>query len=108
MFGAECTGEVTKHNSHSARLLVKVSVYTAQQEDDGVLNSKSGLVGKLLGIQVWLEQRLELLEDKFLQGLHDVGGQCHRQVAPASCIVGTEQCRMFSTSQGPFVCGGSC
>ena len=40
---------------HSPRWFVQVGVDTVEQVDDGVLNSKSGLIGKLEGAQEWLE-----------------------------------------------------
>ncbi len=57
-----------------------MGVDTIEQEDDGILNSELGLLGELERIQVWFDQGPKLLQDESLQGLHDVGGQCHRPV----------------------------
>ena len=45
----------TKHDPHSARWLVQVGRDTVEQVDDGVLNSKSGLIGELEEVQEWLD-----------------------------------------------------
>lgn len=49
-----------------------MGVDTNEQIDDAVLSSKAGLVSKLKGILKWSDYGSELV-----QGLHDVGGQCH-------------------------------
>ena len=77
MNDVKCTGEVKKHNPHSARWLVQVGVDMVEQVDDGILISKSRLIRKLDGVQEWLDSVLELLQDESLHGLHNAGGQCH-------------------------------
>ena len=49
--GVERTGKIQKHDSHSASWFVQVGTGTVEQEDDGVLYSKSRLVEKLKRIQ---------------------------------------------------------
>ena len=78
--GVKCTGEVKKHNPHSARWLVQVGVHTVEQADNSILNSKSGLIGKLEEVQEWVDPVPEVIQDESLHDLHDVGGQCHRFV----------------------------
>ena len=53
--GVKCAGEVKKQNTHSARWLVLVGVDMVEQVDDDVFNSRSGLIGKLEGVQEWFD-----------------------------------------------------
>ncbi len=57
---SEGTGEIKEHDSHSATLSVQVSIFTVKQEDDGVVHLHLWLVGKVKGVQWWINQEVPL------------------------------------------------
>lgn len=62
----ECNGEVKKHDPHSACQLVQVSIDTTKQVDDRVLNSETGLLGKLKGVKMWSDHGPKQFQDESL------------------------------------------
>lgn len=49
---------------------------TGAQAENGFLNFKSGLVGKLEWVHQWVDHSLELVQDESLQGLLDSSHIC--------------------------------
>ena len=75
--GVESTGEVKKHDPHSAPRLLLVRERSVQI-DDSVLHSDTRPVGELQGLKRRAHQRAKVVQDEPLQGLHQVGSQSYR------------------------------
>lgn len=57
------------NNSHCTYWLVQVGVHMVEQAENEILNSKIELIDKLEGVY---HCGLELVQNEFIQGLHDV------------------------------------
>ena len=78
--GVENTGEVQKHDPHSAPSLLQARKGSVQPMDDGVLHSDTRPVGEQQGVERWAHQRTKVVQDEPLQGLYQVSSQGCRSV----------------------------
>ena len=50
------------------------------QQIDSILHSDTMPVGNMQGVKCWLHQRVKVVQDEPLHGLHQVGSQCYQSV----------------------------